>query len=106
MRSRVRLLFLILLLGSATQQGWLQAVLGFITDHLGGPGATAQPLPQVDLVGLFRRLGQAAAGLPDPWYDLAVVAGGIIGLVLAGAAIEALVGVIARLGNRRRGASV
>lgn len=105
MRSLVRLLVLVVL-GTALQQGWLQAALGFITERLGGPGATAQPLPQVDLVGLFRRLGQVAAGLPDPWYSLALLIGGIVGLVLAAAVINALVGLFARLGGWRRGASV
>ena len=106
MRSRFRLLCLVLFLGTAMQRGWPQAVLGFITDRLGGPAGTPQPLPQVDLVGLFSRLGQAAAGLRDPWYSLALLTGGVTGLVLAAAAIKALLEVIARLSGRRRGASV
>jgi hypothetical protein len=91
MRSLLRLLVTVLLLGTAMQQGWLQVAIGFVTEHLGGPVATMEPLPQVDVMALFRRLGDAVATLPDPWYSLALMVCGIIALILAASVINGLV---------------
>ena len=76
MRSLLRLLVTVLILGTAVQQGWLQAAIGFVTERLGGPAAAQDPLPQVDGLALLRRLGDMVAGLPDPWYSLALMIGG------------------------------
>ena len=90
MRSLFRLLVTVLLLGTAMQLGWLQAAIGFVTDISAVP-APYDPLPPVDATGLLRRLGEAVAGLPDPWYSLALMIGGIVALILAASVINGLV---------------
>jgi hypothetical protein len=106
MRSLFRLFVTVLLLGTTMQLGWLQAAIGFVTEHLGGPGAVTDPLPRVDATGLLRRLGEAVAGLPDPWYSLALMIGGIVALILAAAVINGLVRAKLRLTGWLRDASV
>ena len=106
MRSLVRLLVTLLLLGTAMQQGWLQAAIGFVTEQLGGPVSAADPLPRVDAMGLLRRLGEAVAGLPDPWYSLALMIGGLIALVFAASVVTGLVRAALRVSGWLRDAFV
>jgi len=106
MRSLIRLLVTVVLLGTALQQGWLQAAIGFVTGHLGGPAAATEPLPRIDVTGLFGRLGDAVATLPDPWYSLALMTGGIIAVVLAASVINGLVRATLRVTGWLRDASV
>jgi hypothetical protein len=106
MRSLLRLLVTVLLLGTAMQQGWLQAAIGFVTEHLGGPAATMEPLPRIDVTGLFGRLGDAVATLPDPWYSLALMICGIIALIFAASVINGLVRATLRLTGWLRDAFV
>jgi hypothetical protein len=90
MPSLLRLLVTLLLLGAAMQQGWLQAAIGFVTEQLGGPAAATDPLPQVDAMGLLRRLSEAVAGLPEPWHSVALMTGGMIALILAVSVVTGL----------------
>lgn len=105
MRALPRLLITALLLGTAMQQGWLPGAIGFVVERLGGPAASAGPLPSVDAAGLVRRLGAAVAGLPDPWYSLALMTAGIVGLVLAAPVVSGLARAAARLTGWLRRAS-
>jgi hypothetical protein len=56
MRSLLRLLIAVIVLGSAVQQGWLQAATGFVVESLGGPAAAADPVARLDLALLLIRL--------------------------------------------------
>jgi hypothetical protein len=102
MRSLIRLLVTVILVGTALQQGWLQAAIGFFIGHLGGPAASTEPLPRIDVTGLFGRLGDAVATLPDPWYSLALMTA----VVLAASVINGLVRATLRLTGWLRDASV
>jgi hypothetical protein len=106
MRSLFRLLVTVLLLGTAMQQGWLQAATGFAIEHLGGPAAAQDPLPPLDGMALAKRLGDAVAALPDPWYSLALMIGGIIALVFVASVLGGLIRATLRLTGWLRDAFV
>ncbi|WP_431270542.1 hypothetical protein [Dankookia sp. P2] len=57
-------------------------------------------------MALFGRLAEAVNGLPDPWYSLALIVGGIIALVCAAAVINGLIRTILRLTSWLRDAIV
>ena len=106
MRSLLRLLIAVIVLGSAVQQGWLQAATGFVVESLGGPAAAADPVARLDLALLLRRLAGAVVNLPDPWYSLAFMIGAIIGLVFAATIIGGVVRGATRLTGWLRDALV
>lgn len=96
MRSLLRLLIAFLLLGTAIQQGWLQAGTRFVTAALGGPGTSAD-VGHLDVMLPVRSLLAAVGTLPDPWYSLVVTTCGIIVLVFLGSVISRLVCAASRL---------
>ena len=81
MRSLLRLLVTVILLGAAMQQGWLQAAIGLVGLNVSAvPSPRMEPLPRVaglvdgtigSLAGTIRRR------LPDPWYSLALMIAGV-----------------------------
>lgn len=106
MRSLLRILIAVLLLGSAVQQGSLQAAIGFVVERLGGPVAAADAEARLDILALLRRVADAVATLPDPWHSLALMIGGIIGLTFAATIAGGLVRVTRRLSGWLRDAFV
>ncbi len=105
MRSLLRLLVTILLLGAAIQQGWLQAGTRFVVETLGGPAAQ-DPIPRLDALGLLGRVAGAVSTLPDPWYTLALMVAGIIALVFAASVVSGMVRATTRLSGWVRDAFV
>lgn len=106
MRALLRLLLTLGVLGTALHYGWLQAAIGFASEQLGGPAGSLDPLPPVDAIVLLQRLGRVVIGLPDPWYSLALMAGGIVALILAAGLISGLVRIGLRLSGWLRDAFV
>src|SRR6476619_7533106 len=90
MTALAKLLFLVLVLGTAMQRGWLQAGTGYVVAALGGP-VVLEPQAPLEGVVLLRRLARTAGDLPDPWYSLMMMALGGIALVLAIAITRGLV---------------
>lgn len=106
MRALLRPFLILLVLGATLQLGWLQAAIGFAISQLGGPASLAGPLPPLEAMALLHRLGHAVAGLPNPWYGLALMTGGIIALVLVIGILNGLIRAILRLSGWLRDAWV
>lgn len=103
MRSLLKLLLVVILLGTAMQQGWLQAGTRFVASIFGAHAALT-PDGGLDGMVVARGVGQAALGagevaygaggltlgamvqvigaLPDPWFTLSLMIIGTIALVL------------------------
>jgi hypothetical protein len=100
MRSLLKLLIVTHLLGTAVQQGWLQAGARQAAVLLGGPPGL-DPAVGVDaLVTLRAILGGLAgrvASLPDPWHGLALAVGGMLALLLLASAVRVAVRTTIRL---------
>ena len=105
MRSLIRLLIVVLLLGTAVQQGWLQSGTRFVTALLGGP-AGQDPGGEVDGLALARGLAGSIGSLPDPWYTLALMIGGVVGIVFLVSLLRGVVRTMTRLSGWVRDVSV
>ena len=66
----------------------------------------AGPLPPLEAMALLHRLGHAVAGLPNPWYGLALMTGGIIALILVIGILNGLIRAILLLSGWLRDAWV
>jgi uncharacterized membrane protein len=104
MASLVRILAVIALLGGAIQLGWLQAGSRFVSSVLGLPvvdrGGT------LDGMALLRGLAGLVQALPDSWYSLALMTGGIAALILLVSLLKALVRAAHRLSGRVHDAAI
>jgi hypothetical protein len=105
MKTLVRLLLAVVVLGTAVQQGWLQAGTRFLAEQLGGAAAAEQPGPLTGMAMLSRLAGMVGS-LPDPWYSLALMVGGIIVLVFAVSLIGGVIRATLRLSGWLRDAFV
>lgn len=89
MRSLLKLLVTLILLGTAAQQGWLQAGTRFVADLFGShPGLVPYSLgvtgAVAEGVGRFTWIGLSATirNLPDPWFTLAILTAGVMATIL------------------------
>jgi hypothetical protein len=105
MKTLVRLLLAVVVLGTAVQQGWLQAGTRFAAETLGRPAA-AEQLAQLNGMALLSRLVGVISNLPNPWYSLALMIGGIMILVLAVSLIGSLIRATLRFSGWLRDAFV
>ncbi|MDO9708474.1 hypothetical protein [Paracraurococcus lichenis] len=89
MRSLLKLLVTLIVLGTAVQQGWLQAGTRFVAGLFGANPALVgeggmDGLAIVQGLGplMWMSLSGTLRNLPDPWYTLAVMTAGIVAVVL------------------------
>jgi hypothetical protein len=107
MRSFVRLLVTVILLGAAIQQGWPQAGARLVGLLFGAHPALAPEAGVAGLVdGTIGSLAGTIRSLPDPWFTLAVMIAGVIGVILLVSVVRTAVNGMIRFNGWLRDLSV